>query len=130
MLHMEVIAHLLLQISDALRYLHSRGFYPPLPQLLRHPHCLHREARLANLEYMMERWAHLDCDFQTGSPQGGCFAVERESGPGQDPHWWAELPYQWRKRFPSVFLCQPRLEGLGEVTLVHYNEYLTGMSTC
>ncbi|XP_039103269.1 inactive serine/threonine-protein kinase TEX14 isoform X1 [Hyaena hyaena] len=53
-LHMEVIVHLLLQISDALRYLHSRGFI----------HCslssyaIHivsaGEARLTNLEYMME----------------------------------------------------------------------------
>ncbi|XP_049714901.1 inactive serine/threonine-protein kinase TEX14 isoform X1 [Elephas maximus indicus] len=54
MLHMEVIVHLLLQISDALRYLHSRGFV----------HCslssyaVHivstGEARLTNLEFMME----------------------------------------------------------------------------
>ncbi|XP_006833698.1 PREDICTED: inactive serine/threonine-protein kinase TEX14 [Chrysochloris asiatica] len=53
-LHMEVIVHLLLQISDALRYLHTRS-------------CVHRslssyavhivstgEARLTNLEYMVE----------------------------------------------------------------------------
>lgn len=54
-LHMEVIVHLLLQVSDALRYLHSRGFI----------HCslssyaIHivsaGEARLTNLEYMLER---------------------------------------------------------------------------
>ncbi|XP_074175765.1 inactive serine/threonine-protein kinase TEX14 isoform X3 [Rhinolophus sinicus] len=53
-LHMEVIVHLLLQVSDALRYLHSRGFI----------HCslssyaIHivsaGEARLTNLEYMLE----------------------------------------------------------------------------
>lgn len=84
-LHMEVIVHLLLQISDALRYLHSRGFIHRSPQLLRHPHCLHRGSEAGQPEYMMERWAHLDHDFQTGSPQGGCFAVERESDLGRDP---------------------------------------------
>ena len=109
---MEVIVHLLLQISDALRYLHSRGFiHRSLSSYAIHIVST-GEARLANLEYMMERWAHLDHDFQTGSPQGGCFAVERESDLGRIPHWWAELPNQWRKRFPSVFPCQPRLEGL------------------
>ncbi|XP_077021048.1 inactive serine/threonine-protein kinase TEX14 isoform X3 [Tamandua tetradactyla] len=53
-LHMEVIVHLLLQISDALRYLHSRGFiHRALSSYAVHIVCT-GEARLTNLEYMME----------------------------------------------------------------------------
>uniref|UniRef100_A0A452G6I3 Inactive serine/threonine-protein kinase TEX14 n=1 Tax=Capra hircus TaxID=9925 RepID=A0A452G6I3_CAPHI len=53
-LHMEVIVHLLLQISDALRYLHSRGFiHRSLSSYAIHIVST-GEARLANLEYMME----------------------------------------------------------------------------
>ncbi|XP_075850547.1 inactive serine/threonine-protein kinase TEX14 [Microcebus murinus] len=54
MLHMEVIVHLLLQISDALRYLHSRGFiHRSLSSYAVHI-VSPGEARLTNLEYMME----------------------------------------------------------------------------
>lgn len=54
-LHMEVIVHLLLQISDALRYLHSRGFiHRSLSSYAIHIVST-GEARLTNLEYMMER---------------------------------------------------------------------------
>ncbi|XP_069337219.1 inactive serine/threonine-protein kinase TEX14 isoform X1 [Eulemur rufifrons] len=54
MLHMEVIVHLLLQISDALRYLHSRGFiHRSLSSYAVHV-VSPGEARLTNLEYMME----------------------------------------------------------------------------
>lgn len=53
---MEVIVHLLLQISDALRYLHSRGFiHRSLSSYAVHIVST-GEARLTNLEYMMERW--------------------------------------------------------------------------
>ncbi|XP_070083578.1 inactive serine/threonine-protein kinase TEX14 isoform X8 [Equus caballus] len=53
-LHMEVIVHLLLQISDALRYLHSRGFiHRSLSSYAVHIVST-GEARLTNLEYMME----------------------------------------------------------------------------
>ncbi|XP_044104519.1 inactive serine/threonine-protein kinase TEX14 isoform X3 [Neovison vison] len=53
-LHMEVIVHLLLQISDALRYLHSRGFiHRSLSSYAIHIVST-GEARLTNLEYMME----------------------------------------------------------------------------
>ncbi|XP_069917076.1 inactive serine/threonine-protein kinase TEX14 isoform X31 [Oryctolagus cuniculus] len=53
-LHMEVIVHLLLQISDALRYLHSRGFiHRSLSSYAVHIVSA-GEARLTNLEYMME----------------------------------------------------------------------------
>ncbi|XP_038533041.1 inactive serine/threonine-protein kinase TEX14 isoform X7 [Canis lupus familiaris] len=53
-LHMEVIVHLLLQISDALRYLHSRGFiHRSLSSYAIHIIST-GEARLTNLEYMME----------------------------------------------------------------------------
>ncbi|XP_047688482.1 inactive serine/threonine-protein kinase TEX14 isoform X9 [Prionailurus viverrinus] len=53
-LHMEVIVHLLLQISDALRYLHSRGFiHRSLSSYAIHIVSA-GEARLTNLEYMME----------------------------------------------------------------------------
>lgn len=55
MLHLEVIVHLLLQISDALRYLHSRGFiHRSLSSYAIHIVST-GEARLTNLEYMMER---------------------------------------------------------------------------
>ncbi|XP_062967443.1 inactive serine/threonine-protein kinase TEX14 isoform X1 [Cynocephalus volans] len=53
-LHMEVIVHLLLQISDALRYLHSRGFiHRSLSSYAIHIVSM-GQARLTNLEYMME----------------------------------------------------------------------------
>nr|KAF6459328.1 testis expressed 14, intercellular bridge forming factor [Rousettus aegyptiacus] len=53
-LHMEVIVHLLLQISDALRYLHSRGFiHRSLSSYAIHVVST-GEARLTNLEYMLE----------------------------------------------------------------------------
>ncbi|XP_078228927.1 inactive serine/threonine-protein kinase TEX14-like isoform X18 [Callithrix jacchus] len=53
-LHMEVIVHLLLQISDALRYLHFRGFiHRSLSSYAIHI-ISPGEARLTNLEYMME----------------------------------------------------------------------------
>ncbi|KAM9596841.1 inactive serine/threonine-protein kinase TEX14 [Trichechus inunguis] len=53
-LHMEVIVHLLLQISDALKYLHSRGFvHRSLSSYAVHIVST-GEARLTNLEYMME----------------------------------------------------------------------------
>uniref|UniRef100_A0A8D2CYZ1 Inactive serine/threonine-protein kinase TEX14 n=1 Tax=Sciurus vulgaris TaxID=55149 RepID=A0A8D2CYZ1_SCIVU len=53
-LHMEVIVHLLLQIADALRYLHSRGFvHRSLSSYAVHIVST-GEARLTNLEYMME----------------------------------------------------------------------------
>ncbi|XP_058532057.1 inactive serine/threonine-protein kinase TEX14 [Ochotona princeps] len=53
-LHMEVIVHLLLQISDALRYLHSRGFiHRSLSSYAVHI-VSPGEARLTNLEYMLE----------------------------------------------------------------------------
>uniref|UniRef100_A0A8C9CUS2 Inactive serine/threonine-protein kinase TEX14 n=1 Tax=Phocoena sinus TaxID=42100 RepID=A0A8C9CUS2_PHOSS len=53
-LHMEVIVHLLLQTSDALRYLHSRGFiHHSLSSYAIHIVST-GEARLTNLEYMME----------------------------------------------------------------------------
>ncbi|XP_057357266.1 inactive serine/threonine-protein kinase TEX14 [Manis pentadactyla] len=54
MLHMEVIVNLLLQIADALRYLHSRGFiHRSLSSYAIHIVSTW-EARLTNLEYMME----------------------------------------------------------------------------
>lgn len=54
---MEVIVHLLLQISDALRYLHSQGFiHRSLSSYAVHI-VSPGEARLTNLEYMLERWA-------------------------------------------------------------------------
>ncbi|KAM6163629.1 inactive serine/threonine-protein kinase TEX14 [Rhynchocyon petersi] len=54
LLHMEVIVHLLLQISDALRYLHTRGFvHRSLSSYAVHI-VSPGEARLTNLEYMME----------------------------------------------------------------------------
>ncbi|XP_048221490.1 inactive serine/threonine-protein kinase TEX14 [Perognathus longimembris pacificus] len=54
-LHMEVIVHLLLQISEALRYLHSWGFvHRSLSSYAIHVVST-GEARLTNLEYMMER---------------------------------------------------------------------------
>nr|XP_031541037.1 inactive serine/threonine-protein kinase TEX14 isoform X3 [Vicugna pacos] len=53
-LHMEVIVHLLLQISDALRYLHTRGFiHRSLSSYAIHIIST-GAARLANLEYMVE----------------------------------------------------------------------------
>ncbi|XP_061032366.1 inactive serine/threonine-protein kinase TEX14 isoform X5 [Eubalaena glacialis] len=53
-LRMEVIVHLLLQTSDALRYLHSRGFiHRSLSSYAIHIVST-GEARLTNLEYMME----------------------------------------------------------------------------
>ncbi|CAO2644715.1 Inactive serine/threonine-protein kinase TEX14 [Lemmus lemmus] len=53
-LHMEVIVHLLLQIADALIYLHSRGFvHRSLSSYAVHIVSA-GEARLTNLEYMME----------------------------------------------------------------------------
>ncbi|XP_045155231.1 inactive serine/threonine-protein kinase TEX14 [Echinops telfairi] len=53
-LHMEVIVHLLLQISDALRYLHTRGFvHRSLSSYAIHIVST-GEARLTNLEYMLE----------------------------------------------------------------------------
>uniref|UniRef100_A0A2K6CZ65 Testis expressed 14, intercellular bridge forming factor n=1 Tax=Macaca nemestrina TaxID=9545 RepID=A0A2K6CZ65_MACNE len=53
-LHMEVIVHLLLQISDALRYLHSQGFiHRSLSSYAVHI-VSPGEARLTNLEYMLE----------------------------------------------------------------------------
>ena len=53
---MEVIVHLLLQTSNALRYLHSRGFiHRSLSSYAIHIVST-GEARLTNLEYMMERW--------------------------------------------------------------------------
>ncbi|XP_029423956.1 inactive serine/threonine-protein kinase TEX14 [Nannospalax galili] len=52
-LHMEVIVHLLLQIADALIYLHSRGFiHRSLSSYAVHIVSA-GEARLTNLEYMM-----------------------------------------------------------------------------
>ncbi|KAK2509996.1 hypothetical protein MC885_014992 [Smutsia gigantea] len=62
-LHMEVIVNLLLQIADALRYLHSRGFiHRSLSSYAIHIVSTW-EARLTNLEYMMEsqdRGVHRD----------------------------------------------------------------------
>ncbi|XP_036611490.1 inactive serine/threonine-protein kinase TEX14 [Trichosurus vulpecula] len=62
-LHMEMIVHLLLQINDALRYLHSRGFvHRSLSSYAIHIVSA-GEARLTNLEYMIEsqdRDAHKD----------------------------------------------------------------------
>ncbi|KAM5215995.1 inactive serine/threonine-protein kinase TEX14 isoform 1-T1 [Hipposideros larvatus] len=53
-MHMEVIVHLLLQVSDALRYLHSRGFiHRSLSSYAIHIVSA-GEARLTNLEYMLE----------------------------------------------------------------------------
>ncbi|XP_072502947.1 inactive serine/threonine-protein kinase TEX14 isoform X2 [Notamacropus eugenii] len=53
-LHMEMIVHLLLQINDALRYLHSRGFvHRSLSSYAIHIVSA-GEARLTNLEYMIE----------------------------------------------------------------------------
>ncbi|XP_033618837.1 inactive serine/threonine-protein kinase TEX14 isoform X3 [Fukomys damarensis] len=53
-LHMEVMVHLLLQIADALRYLHSRGFvHRSLSSYAVHIVSA-GEARLTNLEYMLE----------------------------------------------------------------------------
>ncbi|NP_001406485.1 inactive serine/threonine-protein kinase TEX14 [Rattus norvegicus] len=53
-LHMEMIVHLLLQIADALIYLHSRGFiHRSLSSYAVHIVSA-GEARLTNLEYMME----------------------------------------------------------------------------
>ncbi|XP_030779549.1 inactive serine/threonine-protein kinase TEX14 [Rhinopithecus roxellana] len=53
-LHMEVIVHLLLQISDALRYLHFQGFiHRSLSSYAVHI-VSPGEARLTNLEYMLE----------------------------------------------------------------------------
>ncbi|XP_074079700.1 inactive serine/threonine-protein kinase TEX14 isoform X2 [Macrotis lagotis] len=53
-LHMEMIVHLLLQINDALRYLHSRGFvHRSLSSYAVHIVSA-GEARLTNLEYMIE----------------------------------------------------------------------------
>ncbi|XP_075797909.1 inactive serine/threonine-protein kinase TEX14 [Microtus pennsylvanicus] len=53
-LHMEVIVHFLLQIADALIYLHSRGFvHRSLSSYAVHIVSA-GEARLTNLEYMME----------------------------------------------------------------------------
>jgi inactive serine/threonine-protein kinase TEX14 len=53
---MEVIVHLLLQVADALRYLHSWGFvHRSLSSYAIHIVST-GEARLTNLEYMMERW--------------------------------------------------------------------------
>ncbi|XP_073902289.1 inactive serine/threonine-protein kinase TEX14 isoform X4 [Castor canadensis] len=53
-LHMEVIVHLLLQVADALRYLHSWGFvHRSLSSYAVHIVST-GEARLTNLEYMME----------------------------------------------------------------------------
>ncbi|XP_006889508.1 PREDICTED: inactive serine/threonine-protein kinase TEX14, partial [Elephantulus edwardii] len=55
LLHMEVIVHLLLQVSDALRYLHTRGFvHRSLSSYAVHI-ISPGEARLTNLEYMVER---------------------------------------------------------------------------
>ncbi|KAM5273442.1 inactive serine/threonine-protein kinase TEX14 [Ctenodactylus gundi] len=53
-LHMEVIVHLLLQVADALRYLHSQRFvHRSLSSYAVHIVSTW-EARLTNLEYMME----------------------------------------------------------------------------
>ncbi|KAM6174621.1 inactive serine/threonine-protein kinase TEX14 [Erethizon dorsatum] len=53
-LHMEVMVHFLLQIADALRYLHSRGFvHRSLSSYAVHIVSA-GEARLTNLEYMLE----------------------------------------------------------------------------
>ncbi|XP_043859921.1 inactive serine/threonine-protein kinase TEX14 [Dromiciops gliroides] len=53
-LHMEVIVHLLLQINDALRYLHSRGFVHRSVSSYAVHIVSAGEARLTNLEYMIE----------------------------------------------------------------------------
>uniref|UniRef100_A0A8C3X3P5 Inactive serine/threonine-protein kinase TEX14 n=1 Tax=Catagonus wagneri TaxID=51154 RepID=A0A8C3X3P5_9CETA len=53
-LHVEVIVHMLLQVSDALRYLHSRGFiHRSLSSYAIHIVST-GEVRLTNLEYMVE----------------------------------------------------------------------------
>ncbi|MBV99511.1 Inactive serine/threonine-protein kinase TEX14, partial [Eschrichtius robustus] len=82
-LRMEVIVHLLLQTSDALRYLHSRGFI----------HCslssyaIHivstGEARLTNLEYMMER--------EAGKCTTAVHPGRREKAMGADSIPWDDL---------------------------------------
>ncbi|XP_066220815.1 inactive serine/threonine-protein kinase TEX14 [Saccopteryx leptura] len=54
LLHMDTIVHLLLQVSDALRYLHTRGFvHRALSSYAVHI-VSPGEARLTNLEYMLE----------------------------------------------------------------------------
>lgn len=54
-LHMEMIVHLLLQIADALIYLHSRGFVHRSVSSYAVHIVSAGQARLTNLEYMMER---------------------------------------------------------------------------
>lgn len=53
--HMETIVHLLLQVNDALRFLHSHGFIHRTLSSYAVMIVLAGEAKLTNLEYMVER---------------------------------------------------------------------------
>lgn len=53
--HMETIVHLLLQVNDALRFLHLRGFVHRTLSSYAVVIVLAGEAKLTNLEYMIER---------------------------------------------------------------------------
>nr|XP_008123703.2 PREDICTED: inactive serine/threonine-protein kinase TEX14 [Anolis carolinensis] len=53
-IHMETIVHILLQVSDALRFLHSCGFVHRTVSSYAVVIVLPGEAKLTNLEYMIE----------------------------------------------------------------------------
>lgn len=54
-LRMETILHILLQINDALRFLHSRGFIHRTITSYAIQIVSSGEAKLCNMEYMIER---------------------------------------------------------------------------